>query len=749
MLAEAVSKVEKLEQTKTYCRNCRTAGHDARNCPQPCKNCNGSAGTHPFWRCPQYLAGKPQPVAEHVLLEDEYGLEDLYAQEELPSEKHARKRVRVEDIEDQDEVRFVETSQTSRPTAKPAAKPRKQTPRPKKVKPENTEPTITNKAAVQLMDEAKIGLTLAQICAMAPGFRAEVRRLLVKPRKPKIEVVDSTLPSIRMDNLLMSTGDDENGCCPRTTIRVNDKYFVNALLDGGAVPSVISLELVKRLGIQELHKAHSKYITANGEKSEALGIAQNISIQIMGQKIKIAAIVYNHSAFPLLLGRRAMKSLKISTEWETCLWTIKTEDGKFRLPINFNTTFGVRTIPNGVTIEEESDVDSEMESESDIKSESDDEEFTDNEVFILITNDIHEKENGDLEIQAGKPEIQTDSSSESEQIENALEKVSPSVAPEYKSYIPDLKKLLWEYLDIFGISHNNLKQTSLIEFDIEIGDTKPSYIKSRFLPYKYKEFVKKELETAVKAGIMSGPLKTLCRWGSPVWAVLKPKTNELRMVGDFRVLNSKTTTDGILLSDLQETIEQLAEAKIYSPLDFLKAYHQIKVTPAAREKLVLATEFGNFQYNIMPFGLKNASATFAKAMQQAFEPVVDITATYFDDVTVHSVEVTKHLDHLRRVFDIIRKYNFTLRPEKCLFFQDQIELLGYTINPTGIKPNCKLLNKVKIFDMPQGKTDVKAFVHLCGFYSNHIQNFAEIASPLTELLKKNTKFEMKELQVQV
>jgi hypothetical protein len=53
------------------------------------------------------------------------------------------------------------------------------------------------------MDEAKIGLTLAQICAMAPGFRAEVRRLLVKPRKPKIEVVDSTLPSTRMDNLLI------------------------------------------------------------------------------------------------------------------------------------------------------------------------------------------------------------------------------------------------------------------------------------------------------------------------------------------------------------------------------------------------------------------------------------------------------------------------------------------------------------------------------------------------------------------
>jgi hypothetical protein len=154
------------------------------------------------------------------------------------------------------------------------------------------------------------------------------------------------------------------------------------------------------------------------------------------------------------------------------------------------------------------------------------------------------------------------------------------------------------------------------------------------LPYQYKEFVKNELYSAVKAGTMDGPLKKLCQWGSPVWVVVKPKTNELRMVGDFRVLNSKTISDEFAIPDLQETIESLENSIVFNPLDFLKAFNQIYNTLRAREKLVLATEFGNFCYNVMPFGPKNAPSTFAKAICITFSEVSDIVAAYFDDLTV-------------------------------------------------------------------------------------------------------------------
>src|SRR6202023_268522 len=80
---------------------------------------------------------------------------------------------------------------------------------------------------------------------------------------------------------------DENGYCPRLKIIVDKQYLVNALLDGGAVPNIISISLVKQLGIKELEPTHVNYITANGKRSKALGIAQDITIRIFNKEMKI------------------------------------------------------------------------------------------------------------------------------------------------------------------------------------------------------------------------------------------------------------------------------------------------------------------------------------------------------------------------------------------------------------------------------------------------------------------------------
>ena len=540
-----------------------------------------------------------------------------------------------------------------------------------------------------------------------------------------------------------STSDENNGCCPRTVLKVNNKYEVNTLLDGGAVPNIISLDLVKKLGIKHLLQTHCKYITANGEKSQALGVAQGITINLLGKTLKIMAIVYNHDAFPLLLGRKSLKKLKVITDWDTNKWYMKGETGRKVIPINFDVHFGVKSLS---TSSSTSASDSEMEEANEdftCESETSPEE-TNNEVFVIqLSNELQQlsnsNENLKLQIMASKPEIPPLSDKEKD-IKNALSLSISKVSSKFQKYIPDLRNLCFEFLDIFGINHKNLKPTNILKFDIDTGNAAPVYIKSQPLPYKYKEFIKSELDSGVAAGIMEGPLKQLCKWGFPVWAVSKPKTNELRMVGDFRVLNKRTTTDEFHIPDMKEIIEQLREATVYSPLDLLKAFHQVKLTPRAEEKLVLATEFGNYRYKVMPFGPKNAPATFAKVICIAFSEISDTVASYFDDVTAHSKEADSHLIVLRKAFEVARKYNLTLRPDKCLFFQDQIELLGHTVSPSGIKPSDKIINKVSVFAYPQNKTEVKSFVHLCGFHSENIQAFAEIAAPLTNLLRKETKF---------
>ena len=132
----------------------------------------------------------------------------------------------------------------------------------------------------------------------------------------------------------------------------------------------------------------------------------------------------------------------------------------------------------------------------------------------------------------------------------------------------------------------------------------------------------------------------------------------MRIVRDFRVLNKKTLNNEFAIPDMKEVIEELAGSLVYSALDLLKAYHQLKATARAQERLVLATEFENYQYNVMPFGPKTAPATFAKATCIAFSELADIVAAYFDDITAHSKIPRLHLSHLRRVFEVARKYNF-------------------------------------------------------------------------------------------
>ena len=175
MLAETVDKLEKLEQTNksnrtSYnCKNCQSSSHDARTCPQPCKICKGNQGIHPFYKCLEYRPFKPQNIqlgqdtskpTEHVLLEDDtfeqdYCLEDLFAHEDT-IDSHSRKRVRIEDIDDEDEVRFVSIPKVAEESLKPQEK-KKGIPKPKP-KPVTNEPTAPHKAAKQLMNEAKISI---------------------------------------------------------------------------------------------------------------------------------------------------------------------------------------------------------------------------------------------------------------------------------------------------------------------------------------------------------------------------------------------------------------------------------------------------------------------------------------------------------------------------------------------------------------------------------------------------------------
>jgi len=150
---------------------------------------------------------------------------------------------------------------------------------------------------------------LQQIYDLASSFRAEIRRILVKPRKVK-----DSIKTGQENIYLFNTNGADSKNCPRTLVKNNNLYYVNALLDGGAVSNIVSLNLLKKLGIKELLKDPGKYTTANGERSQASGIAQGMIIYFKGKTLRFSAIIYNPDVFSLLLERKVLHKLKVLTD---------------------------------------------------------------------------------------------------------------------------------------------------------------------------------------------------------------------------------------------------------------------------------------------------------------------------------------------------------------------------------------------------------------------------------------------------
>ena len=128
-----------------------------------------------------------------------------------------------------------------------------------------------------------------------------------------------------------------------------------------------------------------------------------------------------------------------------------------------------------------------------------------------------------------------------------------------------------------------------------------------------------------------------------------------------------------------------------SLLDGYSVYNQISIHEDDRDKTTFTTPWGTFHYARIPFGLKNAGATFQRAIDLAFENEKDVfLVVYLDDLTVFSKSDEEHMHHLKIVFQKCRKYGLSLNPKKRLFVMEEGKLLGHIISKDGIRiyPTC-------------------------------------------------------------
>ena len=174
-----------------------------------------------------------------------------------------------------------------------------------------------------------------------------------------------------------------------------------------------------------------------------------------------------------------------------------------------------------------------------------------------------------------------------------------------------------------------------------------------------------------------------------------------------------------------------------SLLNAYSGYHQIPLNPDDQLKTAFITPYGPFCYTTMPFGLKNAGATYQRCMQKCLHDQIGRNAhAYVDDIVIKTKEKHTLLADLKETFDNLRRFQMKLNPEKCVFGVPAGQLLGYLVSARGIEANPEKIAAIDNMRQPRNVKDIQKFTGCLASLSR----LGEKALPLYHLLKKTDKF---------
>lgn len=305
------------------------------------------------------------------------------------------------------------------------------------------------------------------------------------------------------------------------------------------------------------------------------------------------------------------------------------------------------------------------------------------------------------------------------------------------------KKLIEEYKDVFpdelppGLPPDRGVAHKIIE---EEGSKPVSRPMIRLSPPEQKE-MKTQLDDLLKKGFIR---PSNSPYAAPV-LFAKKKDGKWRMCIDYRGLNKQTIRNQFPLPRIDELLEKLALAKIFSSLDLVSGYYQIPMDPESIEKTAFRTRYGLYEFLVLPFGLTNAPATFSHMMNDVFFEILDdYVVVYLDDILVFSLNEEDHEKHLREVLERLRKNKLYAKLSKCKFGVNEVEFLGHKVSKDGISV---LESKTKVIQEWKTPTDVdqlRSFLGLANFYGKFVKEYAYITSPLYDLLKKEVPFKWTE-----
>lgn len=209
-----------------------------------------------------------------------------------------------------------------------------------------------------------------------------------------------------------------------------------------------------------------------------------------------------------------------------------------------------------------------------------------------------------------------------------------------------------------------------------------------------------------------------------------------RMVVDYRKLNSVTIPDRYPIPEINKVLAQMQNQKFFTVLDLKSGFHQIPLLQKDIPKTAFSVNNGKYEFTRLPFGLKNAPAIFQRALDNILRDLIGKCCyVYIDDIIIFGEDEETHLNNIKKVFETLEKANMKVQINKCEFFKNEVEYLGFIVSSEGIKTNPKKVEAIKNFPYPKTLKDLRSFLGMSGFYRRFIKDYAKLAKPLTALLR--------------
>ena len=297
-----------------------------------------------------------------------------------------------------------------------------------------------------------------------------------------------------------------------------------------------------------------------------------------------------------------------------------------------------------------------------------------------------------------------------------------------------LKNIVEEFSDVFAKHPEDIGTTTLMQHHVTLTTDKPvSANYFRTPPPRVKADIDKETDKMLAAGVIR---PSDSPYNAPIVLVKKPD-GSYRYCTDFRKLNSITEKATFPLPHINDSLRRFKNPKVFSSIDLVKGYFNVEIVESQKKYFAFSNGTRHLEYCKMPMGAKNSSATMQSLMElifRGFPP--EYLLCYLDDLIIATESVETHLNMLEKVLAALRRAGLKIHPRKCKFARKSISALGFILSEDGISPDPANLEKLRSWPAPSNLKEVRQFVGLASYYRTHIEGFAKIAEPLTNLLKK-------------